>query len=58
MAEQTEFTVKLVQFAPDSKVKLIKEVKTLVEGLNLVQVTRGEGGGGARTHLPLAILTG
>ena len=52
MEEQTEFTVKLVQFAPDNKVKLIEEVKTLVEGLNLMQVTRGEGGGGASTHLP------
>ena len=52
MEEQTEFTVKLVQFAPDNKAKLIKEVKTPVEGLNLVQVTRGEGGGGACTHLP------
>ena len=52
MEEQTEFTIKLVQFAPDNKVKLIKEVKTLVEGLNLVQVTRGEEVGGASTHLP------
>ena len=47
--EQTVFTVKLVQFAPDSKVKVIKEVKTLVEGLNLVQVS-GDGRR-ARTRL-------
>lgn len=36
--EKTEFTVKLVKYAEDSKIKLIKEVKTLVEGMNLVQV--------------------
>ena len=36
--EKTEFTVKLVKYSDDSKIKLIKEVKTLVEGMNLVQV--------------------
>ena len=36
--EKTEFTVKLVKYSEDSKIKLIKEVKTLVEGMNLVQV--------------------
>ena len=36
--EQTSFTVSLVKYAPDSKIKLIKEIKTLVEGMNLVQV--------------------
>ena len=35
---QTEFTVKLVKYADDSKIKLIKEVKSLMEGMNLVQV--------------------
>jgi ribosomal protein L7/L12 len=35
---QTSFTVKLVKFEPDSKIKLIKEVKAQVEGMNLVQV--------------------
>lgn len=36
--EPSLFTVKLVKYAEDSKIKLIKEVKSLVEGLNLVQV--------------------
>lgn len=36
--EQTEFTVKLMSFDEGGKIKLIKEVKNLVEGLNLVQV--------------------
>ena len=36
--EKTEFTVKLVKYAEDSKIKLIKEVKTLLEGMNLIQV--------------------
>lgn len=35
--QQSEFTVKLVKFSADSKVKLIKEVKVLMEGMNLVQ---------------------
>ena len=39
-AEPTEFTVKLTQFDTASKVKLIKEIKNLVPGLNLVQVSR------------------
>ena len=30
--------MKLVKYSEDSKIKLIKEVKTLVEGMNLVQV--------------------
>lgn len=38
--EQSEFTVRLVKFADNSKIKLIKEVKTLMEGMNLVQVSR------------------
>lgn len=37
--EKTEFTVKLVKYAEDSKIKLIKEIRTLVEGMNLVQVS-------------------
>lgn len=36
--EQTEFTVKLTAFNDGGKVKLIKEIKNLVEGMNLVQV--------------------
>lgn len=36
--EQTEFTVNLVRFLPDSKIKLIKELKLVMEGINLVQV--------------------
>lgn len=30
--------MKLVKYADDSKIKLIKEVKSLIEGMNLVQV--------------------
>ena len=44
--EPTLFTVKLVKYKDDSKIKLIKEIKTIMEGMNLVQVslcTRGEG---------------
>ena len=36
--EQTEFTVSLVKFLPESKIKLIKELKMVMEGINLVQV--------------------
>ena len=36
--EPSSFTVKLVKYADDSKIKLIKEVKSLIEGMNLVQV--------------------
>lgn len=35
---QTEFTVKLMKFDESKKVALIKEVKALIEGMNLVQV--------------------
>lgn len=38
--EQVEFTVNLVKFDPATKVQLIKEVKVLMEGMNLVQVCR------------------
>ncbi|KAI8501119.1 Ribosomal protein [Branchiostoma belcheri] len=38
--EQTEFTVKLVKFDDASKVKLIKEIKTFKEGMNLVQAKK------------------
>ncbi|XP_035694323.1 39S ribosomal protein L12, mitochondrial-like [Branchiostoma floridae] len=38
--EQTEFTVKLVKFDDASKVKLIKEIKTHKEGMNLVQAKK------------------
>ncbi|KAJ7340244.1 Ribosomal protein [Desmophyllum pertusum] len=36
----TEFTVKLTEFDAASKVKLIKEIKNLVTGLNLVQAKK------------------
>ena len=36
--EQTEFTVSLTKFSEGSKIKLIKEIKVLMEGMNLVQV--------------------
>ncbi|KAL9957143.1 hypothetical protein ACROYT_G038745 [Oculina patagonica] len=39
-AAPTEFTVKLTQFDAASKVKLIKEIKNLVPGLNLVQAKK------------------
>lgn len=37
-AVKTDFTVKLMKFDEKQKVPLIKEIKTLVEGMNLVQV--------------------
>ncbi|XP_068148838.1 large ribosomal subunit protein bL12 [Drosophila tropicalis] len=37
---QTSFTVKLVKFDEKQKVALIKEVKTLLEGMNLVQAKK------------------
>lgn len=36
--EKTSFTVKLIEFDAGKKVQLIKEIKSVVEGLNLVQV--------------------
>ena len=38
--EQTEFLVRLVKFADDSKIKVIKEIKGVMEGINLVQVSQ------------------
>ncbi|XP_069785793.1 large ribosomal subunit protein bL12m [Narcine bancroftii] len=38
--EKTRFTVKLVEFKTAEKVKLIKEVKNCVPGLNLVQAKK------------------
>ena len=38
--EQTEFLVRLVKFADDSKIKVIKEIKSVMEGINLVQVSQ------------------
>lgn len=35
---KTSFTVKLMKFDEKQKVALIKEVKNLLEGMNLVQV--------------------
>ena len=37
--EQTLFTVKLTAFDDKKKVALIKEIKSLVQGMNLVQVS-------------------
>lgn len=36
--EQVSFTVRMLSFQADKKVQLIKEIKNLMEGLNLVQV--------------------
>lgn len=51
--EQTHFTVRLTEAKPVDKVKLIKEIKNYVQGINLVQVRgrpwgagRPAGGGG------------
>ncbi|KAI6654101.1 39S ribosomal protein L12, mitochondrial [Oopsacas minuta] len=38
--EQTEFTVKLIGFEVEKKIKLIKEVKSLLPDLNLVQAKK------------------
>ncbi|XP_068672591.1 large ribosomal subunit protein bL12m-like isoform X1 [Montipora foliosa] len=38
--EPTEFTIKLTQFDAANKVKLIKEIKNLMPGLNLVQAKK------------------
>lgn len=38
--EKTHFTVKLTEFKAADKVKLIKEVKTCIQGLNLVQAKK------------------
>lgn len=37
--EKTHFLVKLVEMKAEDKVKLIKEVKNCIEGINLVQVS-------------------
>jgi large subunit ribosomal protein L7/L12 len=37
---QTSFTVKLNKFDPARKVAIIKEIKALVEGMNLVQAKK------------------
>ena len=39
-AEKLVFNVKLVKFEAESKVKLIKEIKSLIEGMNLVQAKK------------------
>ena len=36
--EPTEFTVKLTGFSATAKIKLIKEIKAINPGMNLVQV--------------------
>ncbi|XP_013880660.1 large ribosomal subunit protein bL12m [Austrofundulus limnaeus] len=38
--EKTHFIVKLTEFKPEDKVKLIKEVKSSMQGLNLVQAKK------------------
>jgi len=40
VAVQTSFTLKLESFAADKKVALIKEIKSNVEGMNLVQAKK------------------
>jgi large subunit ribosomal protein L7/L12 len=40
VAVQTSFTVKLTKFDPAKKVAIIKEIKSLVEGMNLVQAKK------------------
>ncbi|XP_075724902.1 mitochondrial ribosomal protein L12 [Rhipicephalus microplus] len=37
---QTSFTVKLVKFEDSKKIQLIKEIKNLMEGINLVQAKK------------------
>lgn len=37
--EKVNFTVKITKFEESKKIALVKEIKTLVEGLNLVQVS-------------------
>ena len=37
--QKTTFTVKLVKYGEESKVKVIKEIKAMIEGMNLVQVS-------------------
>ena len=39
-AVQTSFTVKLEKFDPAKKVAVIKEIKNIVEGMNLVQAKK------------------
>lgn len=36
--EKSAFTIRLTKFDDTKKVQLIKEIKSLVEGMNLVQV--------------------
>lgn len=38
--EKTSFTLKLVEFEADKKITLIKEIKNLIEGMNLVQAKK------------------
>ena len=38
--EKTLFSVKLLEFQGDKKIALIKEIKNLVEGMNLVQAKK------------------
>lgn len=47
--EQTHFTVRLTEAKPVDKVKLIKEIKSHIQGINLVQVSPAR----ARSPLPL-----
>lgn len=51
---KTSFTLKLVRYDDKRKVPLIKEVKNVVEGMNLVQVSERVNGFGQR----MRILTG
>ena len=40
VAVQTSFTIKLNKFDPAKKVAIIKAIKSLVEGMNLVQAKK------------------
>merc|ERR1711892_632623 len=40
VAVQTSFTIKLTKFDPSKKVAIIKAIKSLVEGMNLVQAKK------------------
>ena len=41
--ERTHFTVRLTEAKPVDKVKLIKEIKNYIQGINLVQVCAAVG---------------
>lgn len=48
--ERTHFTVRLTEAKPVDKVKLIKEIKNYIQGINLVQVGAVPGPLSTRVH--------